>query len=90
MANQHETRPMNGKTKRETMHVASHLSYFSLVCALWMAASILERDSGREWSPLLIDWAPALELKAIAFIMLFLAIRSVLNYYKKTSAETDT
>ncbi len=86
MANQHETRPTNGKTKREMMQFASHLSYFSLVCSLWMAASILERDSGSEWSTLLIDWAPALELKAIVYILLFVAIRSVLSYLEETGS----
>ncbi|RRQ20215.1 hypothetical protein D5687_10445 [Guyparkeria sp. SCN-R1] len=77
---------MNGKTRREMMQIASHVSYFSLACALWMAASIIERDSGSEWSSLLIGWAPALELKAIFYILLFVAIRTVLNYLEETDS----
>jgi ABC-type multidrug transport system permease subunit len=64
--------------------MARRLSYVSLGFSVWMAASLLERDSGAEWSALLIEWAPALELKAIFFVLLYLAIRYVLSYYEKT------
>ena len=86
MSKQTQNKSMLNMTKREMMQVASHVSYFSLVCALWMAASLLERDSGTEWSSLLIGWAPALELKAIFYILLFVAIRTVLNYLEETDS----
>ncbi|MDG4868532.1 hypothetical protein P8631_11020 [Guyparkeria sp. 1SP6A2] len=89
MSKQTQSKPMTNKTKREMMQVASHLSYFSLVCALWMAASMLERDSGTEWSSLLIGWAPGLELKAIVYILLFVAIRSVLDYLEETDSPSE-
>ncbi len=89
MSEQNETQTLDIKTKREMMRVASLVSYFALGCSVWVAASLLERDSGTELSALLIDWAPALELKVIFFVMLYLTIRYVLNYYRKTYPELD-
>ena len=82
-----QTDQTKGETRREMLRMASRLSYVSLGFAAWMAASILERDNGTEWSALLIGWAPALELKAIFFILLYVTIRTALRYYEITDAE---
>ena len=82
-----QTDQTKAKTKREMLQMASRLSYVLLGFSVWMAASLLERDSGAEWSSLLIGWAPALELKAIFFIMLYVTIRTALLYYEITDAE---
>ena len=87
MSKQTQNKSMTNKTKREIMRMASRLSYVSLGFSVWMAASLLERDSSAEWSALLIGWAPALELKAVFFIMLYVMIRTVLRYHEKIDAE---